>query len=99
MDGSILSSLLPLVIIIVIFYFLLILPQKKAAKARADMLNSIKVGDRVETVSRVFGTVSQVSDDKVVVNIGKTQTMEIEIHKEGVARVVTDSANGESKAA
>lgn len=100
MDGNLLSSLLPLVIIIVIFYFMLILPQKKQAKARQEMLNAIKVGDKIETVSRAIGFVTSVDGEYVVVNIGAGDRVEIKIHREGVARVINDnSADSGSKAA
>ncbi len=99
MDSNILSSLLPLVVIIVIFYFLLIRAQKQAAAKRAEMLNAIKSGDKVETVSRVFGTVVSVNGENLILNIGRGQSLEIEIHKEGVARVITDDASSEQKAA
>ena len=100
MDGNFLSSLLPILIIIVIFYFLLVLPQKKAAKARAAMLDAIKAGDKVETVSRVLGTVVCVKGDSLVINIGNTQSVEIEINKEGVARVINENTlNSGDKAA
>lgn len=60
----------------------------KRAKQRQAELDKIKVGDKIETISRVFGEVVEVTGDRLVVNVGVGSLVKIQIHKEAVARVV-----------
>lgn len=88
---DILVSLLPILILILIFYFMLILPQKKAAQAHEAEINAIVAGDKVETISRVYGRVIEVSDDDFVIDISAgSGEHRVRIHKQGIARVIKD---------
>ena len=93
-----LGGLLPILIIFAVFYFLMIVPQQKQAKRRKEMLDALVVGNRVETVSRVFGTITDVSGEMLTIDIGaRGDSTKITIHREGVARVITDAElNGTS---
>jgi len=70
MGGGI-ASLIPLVLIIVIFYFLLIRPQQKRLKAHQAMIGELKKGDKIVTSGGIFGTVHDVSEDTVRVDIAE----------------------------
>ena len=89
MEG--LGGWLPLIIIIVVIYFLMILPQQKQAKKRREMLEALVPGNKIETVSRVFGTITDVEGEMLTIQIGVNDATKIRIHREGVARVVTDA--------
>lgn len=68
--GSLFSGPLPmLVLMFVIFYFLLIRPQQKKAKAHKEMLNSLRKGDKVMTSGGVFGRITGIDDQVVVLEI------------------------------
>jgi preprotein translocase subunit YajC len=49
-SGTILS-LIPFALIFVIFYFLVIMPQQKRSKQQKALLEALKKGDKVETVT------------------------------------------------
>jgi len=68
--AQLLVQFLPLVGILVVFYFLLIRPQQKAQKKRREMLNQLKVGDRVTTIGRIYGTVVKIKDDVITIEVG-----------------------------
>lgn len=68
--ASMIPSLLMIVAMIAVFYFLLIRPQKKKDKAVKEMLDKLKVTDRVTTIGGFFGTVSSVKDDTVTILVG-----------------------------
>ena len=68
-SGSGIASLIPLVLIIVIFYFLLIRPQQKRLKAHQAMIGELKKGDKVVTSGGILGTVQDVNEDTVRVEI------------------------------
>ena len=67
--GGGIAQLVPLVLIIVIFYFLLIRPQQKRLKAHQSMIGELKKGDKVVTSGGIIGTVQDVSDDTLRVEI------------------------------
>jgi preprotein translocase subunit YajC len=59
-------SLLPFLLILVFFYFILIRPQKNRARQTIDMQSRLAPGHRVMTTAGLYGTVSSVEDDVVV---------------------------------
>jgi preprotein translocase subunit YajC len=67
--GAGLQSLVPLVLIIVIFYFLLIRPQQKRLKTHQNMIGELKKGDKVVTAGGIIGTIQDVSEDTLRVEI------------------------------
>ena len=62
-------SLAPLIIIIVIFYFLLIRPQQKRLKTHRSLISELKKGDKVITAGGLYGTVQDVSEDTLKLDI------------------------------
>ena len=65
---------LPMILIFVIFYFMLIRPQRKKDKEAQEMLNSLKVGDRVCTIGGIYGTIVRIKDDVLTVEVGEAKT-------------------------
>ena len=74
-------------------FFFMSWSANKKAKQRQEALNRIKVGDKVETVSRMFGEVVAVDGEKLTLQVGVGGLVKVQIHKEGVGRVV-DSVKG-----
>ncbi|MBQ3169739.1 MAG: preprotein translocase subunit YajC [Clostridia bacterium] len=72
--GSLISMIFPLVLMVVIFYFFLMRPQKKKDKAVKDMLASLKVGDRILTIGGIYGTITGLRDDQVIIAVGAQKT-------------------------
>lgn len=62
-------TLMPLILIFVVFYFFIIRPQKKKETERRSMIEAVKKGDRVVTIGGVHGTVTQVDDASVLVQV------------------------------
>ena len=69
--ASLISMLLPMVLIFVVFYFFLIRPQKKKDKQVKDMLNNLKVTDRICTIGGIYGTITAIRDDTITLAVGK----------------------------
>ena len=63
MDGSALTSFLPLILIFGIMYFLLIRPQQKKLKDHQAMIEAVRRGDQVITQGGLIGKVSKVKED------------------------------------
>jgi preprotein translocase subunit YajC len=81
-----LMSFAPMILIIVVFYFLLIRPQQKKAKLQAEMLKTIKSGDRVGTVSGIIGVVISVKDNTVTLRTGDSK---VEMTKGSVTEILS----------
>ncbi|MDD3538969.1 MAG: preprotein translocase subunit YajC [Atribacterota bacterium] len=65
------QSFLPLIIIFAIFYFILIRPQQQRQKKHQEMLNSLKVGDKVITIGGIFGIIREINGDVLTLEISK----------------------------
>ena len=72
--GGLLGMIIPLVLMFVVFYFFLMRPQKKKDKAVKDMLASLKVGDRILTIGGIYGTITGLRDDQVIIAVGAQKT-------------------------
>ncbi len=71
--AQMIPSLLMMVAMVAVFYFLLIRPQKKKDKAVKDMLAALKPGDRICTIGGIYGTVTGIKDDTVIIAVGTTK--------------------------
>lgn len=67
--GSMGGMLLPLAMIVVLLV-VMIIPQRRRDKKVKEMLNALKPGDRVRTIGGIYGTISSVKDDVIVLNVG-----------------------------
>jgi preprotein translocase subunit YajC len=59
------------------FYFFFIAPQKKKQKAHEKMLSELQSGDEVVTTGGIFGTITNVKDDRFVVKVSDTTKIEV----------------------
>ncbi len=75
---NLIAFFLPLIIMFGIFYFLIIIPQKKEKKRLSDVIENLKVGDKVSTFSGIIGNVESIKEDTITL---KTSTSKIEILK------------------
>lgn len=76
-------SIIYLVGFFAVFYFFILRPQKKQQKQRADLISSIKAKDKVVTIGGLYGTVNEVKDKSVILQIAKD--VEVEILKTAIA--------------
>ena len=67
-------QLLPMILIFVVFYFLLIRPQRKKDKEAKQMLESLKVGDRITTIGGFYATIAGIKDDIITITFGPEST-------------------------
>jgi preprotein translocase subunit YajC len=60
-----------IVLLVVMFYFLLIRPQQKRFKEHKEMLEALKVGDKIIVSGGLVGTLDKIIDkDEVIVDLG-----------------------------
>jgi preprotein translocase subunit YajC len=66
-----------------IFYFLIYRPQKKRQKAREELVKQVEKGDKVITSHGIHGTVAQVEDTTVLLQVSDNTKIRIEKHALG----------------
>jgi len=88
-----LGSILPLILLVVVFYFLLIRPQRKRQQEAIQMQNSLTPGTRVMTTTGLFGTVTAIDNEDVILEVAPG--IETRWVKAAIGRVV---ASGDAPA-
>ena len=88
------TSLVPLVLLIVVFYFILIRPQQKRAKDQAELLKTVKPGDKIVTSGGVLGVVVSVKDKSLSI---RSADSKMEITKAAITEILERAGeSGES---
>ncbi len=80
------SSIIMILAFGAIFYFLLIRPGQKQRKAHDNLVSAVKKGDEIMTAGGFYGTVTQVRDDYVMVEVAKKTLMKLS--RNSIARIV-----------
>jgi len=58
-------------------YFLFIAPQRKKQKEHDKLVSSLQSGDEIVTTGGIFGTITNVKDDRFVVRVSDNAKIEI----------------------
>jgi preprotein translocase subunit YajC len=82
--GSLLFLFLPM---FVIMYLLVILPQQRQRKKTRQMLSALKTGDKVVTNGGIYGTVSGIDGDSLILKISNEPQVKIRIARAAIAQV------------
>ncbi len=80
-------SIILIVGLIVIFYFMLIRPQQKRMRQQMELMSNLRAGDDVMTSSGIYGTISEVEEDTVLMEVA--EDVEIRVAKSAIAKVFT----------
>ena len=76
--GSLLALLPPMIMMFLIFYFILIRPQQKQQQEHRNMIDNLKEGDNVITMSGIHGQIKKIKDDIVTLQIADNIRIKIE---------------------
>ena len=83
-----LMTILMFALIIVVFYFFMIRPQMKRQKELRKFQEALKMGDKVIIAGGVYGKISEVKDDYVMVEI--SDNINVKVAKSTIIRDVSD---------
>ena len=72
------SIFLPALIIFALFYLLVHNPSKKEQQKREDALKSIQRGDRVLTRGGIYGTVTDIKENILILKISENNKVEVD---------------------
>jgi preprotein translocase subunit YajC len=84
--GGMLSTLLLPIVFIAVMYFLMIRPQMKRQKEHRGMLDKLQRGDEVITSGGIAGTVSEIGDNFVTVEI--SSGVQVRVQRGAIANVL-----------
>ena len=84
---ALIANLLPILAIGLVFYFIVIAPANKQRKKTAEMLSSLKKGDRVLTSSGIYGTVQGVEGRVVYLKVA--ENVKLKVARTAVAEILT----------
>lgn len=84
------SPIFMIVLMFVIMYFFMIRPQRKQQKAIEAFRNSLSAGQQVVTSGGVYGTVKEINDNIVVLEIAPS--VKIKIDKSSVYADMSSNA-------
>ncbi|MBQ5863865.1 MAG: preprotein translocase subunit YajC [Bacteroidales bacterium] len=86
--GSNWSFLLMMVAIFGVMYFFMIRPQKKKQKEIEKFRNSLKKGDKVVTIGGIYGTVAEIKEKYVLVEVDAN--VKLRIDKSAIVKDMSD---------
>jgi len=87
---EIISQLLPFVFLIAIMYFVIMRPQQKEAKARKEMIEALKKGDKVITSSGFIVVVHKIEEN--FLSIKMNDDVIVKITKDSIIKKFEDEA-------
>ena len=74
---SIVNFALPFLLILAIYYFIVIMPTRRSQKKLEQMIENLKVGDKVITNSGIYGTIAAIKQDRIQLRIAENVKVEM----------------------
>lgn len=84
------SPLVMMIVVMGIFYVLLILPQQRRQKQLRAMLAALKNGDKVVTSGGVYGTISGIDGDTVILKVA--DQVKIRVARSAITQVQPEAS-------
>jgi preprotein translocase subunit YajC len=85
-----------IIIAFLLLYLIVIRPQRKRQSQQQQMVNELHVGDEVLTAGGIYGTISQVDDDLITVEIAPNT--EVRVARRAIAGVTPEEEPEEPEA-
>ena len=82
-----------ILILLALMWFMLIRPQRRRQLEAQKMMNSLAVGKEIVTAGGLYGTITEIDDDEVRVEVA--DGVEVRLAKRAVAAVVSDEEEPE----
>ena len=91
------SIWLPLLLVVVVMWVFLLGSGRKEKKKRAALLESLKKGQKVQTVGGVLGTVVEVRETEVIVKVDESSNARLRFARSAIQTVLEDKDADEAK--
>jgi len=76
-----------------LIWLLFVRPQRRRQSEQREMLNELRVGDEVLTAGGIYGTISDVEEDRVTVQIAPQ--LEVQVARRAIAGVTREPEEAE----
>ena len=86
--GGGMSMWIMLALIFVVMWFFMIRPQRKQQKELENFRNSLKKGDKVVTIGGIYGTVCEIKENSVLIEVDNN--VKIRVSKQALVKDFTD---------
>ena len=86
--GGGMSMWIMLALIFVVMWFFMIRPQRKQQKELQNFRDSLKKGDKVVTIGGIYGTIAEVKENYVLLEVDKD--VKIRVNKQAIQKDYTD---------
>ena len=90
------SFFAPFAIVIAVLYLMVIRPAQKERKQHQSMLEALKRGDDVVTSSGILGTITDMSDPFVTIEVARN--VKIRVLKSAIGKKYVEPKNADKKA-
>jgi len=87
-DQNPIMTFLPLILIILVFYMFMIRPQMKKQKDLRSFRESVKKGDKVITTGGIYGKITDIKENVIVVDVG--DNVRLKIDKSAILKDASD---------
>lgn len=74
---SLINLLWPFLLIFAIYYLIVILPTRRNQKKAQEMLQNLKMGDKVITNSGIYGTIAGLKGDRIQLRVAENVKIEM----------------------
>ena len=86
-----------IIIAFLLLYLIVVRPQKRRQNEQRQLVSDLRVGDEVLTAGGIYGTITQVDDDRVTVEIAPK--LEVQVSRRAIAGVTREPEEGETAGA
>ena len=87
-EGFSFANFVPLILIFTIFYFLIVRPQSKKMKEQQNMINNLKIGNKVITNSGIIGVVKDIDQKENQLELEIADGVKIKILKNFISELI-----------
>jgi preprotein translocase subunit YajC len=91
------GPMVPLLLGVAVLYFFVFRSKRNQDKKRAEQLNKLKPGQRVQTIGGILGVITQVNDKEITVKVDETNNVKIKFTRNAIHRVQDDDVKPETK--
>ena len=74
---NIISLALPFLLVFGIYYVIVILPTRRNQKKVQDMIENLKMGDKVITTGGIYGTIAGLKGDRIQLRIAENVKIDV----------------------
>jgi preprotein translocase subunit YajC len=66
------------------------MPQRREKKRRAQMLDALKKGDRIQTIGGILGTVVEVREQEVVIKVDENNNTKLHFARAAIQTILPE---------